>query len=184
MKEEYFKPVFLWWNGVKYDFSKEYMVHTSGTIISLYTGKPLKPFLSKGFSYYKVNLYKDKQPLNATVHKIVCSSFPEICGEYFEGAESNHKDENTLNNSAYNLEFVKPIENKRFGTRINRVAAKRKNGKMSKHVLQYDMDGNFMKEWISVREIERELGFLHSNISKCCNGKLQTAYGFIWKYKE
>ena len=55
----------------------------------------------------------------------------------------------------------------------------------SKPVLQIDKKTNeVIKEFPSVREVERQLGFIHNNISKCCNGKRQTAYGFIWKYKE
>lgn len=33
-------------------------------------------------------------------------------------------------------------------------------------------------------QVERELGFKHSSIFKCCNGKYKQAYGFKWKYKE
>lgn len=54
----------------------------------------------------------------------------------------------------------------------------------SKPVIQYDLDGNFIKEWSSLMEIERELGFNHANISKCCLGKQKTAYGFIWRYAD
>lgn len=59
------------------------------------------------------------------------------------------------------------------------------NIKLSKPVLQIDMITNeIIAEFPSIREIERQFGFLHSNISKCCNGKQKSAYGFKWKYKE
>ncbi|MBQ3414512.1 MAG: hypothetical protein IJH39_04025 [Clostridia bacterium] len=183
METGYYNPVYYWNKGVKYDYSKEYLAHSSGYVLSLYTGKKLTPYIHNNF-YAKINLYKDKKPQNVTLHKVICSSFPEICGEYFDGAECNHKDENIYNNSATNLEFIKPIVNKRYGTRIARIADKTKNGKKSKIVLQYDLNNNLIKEWESVREIERILGYCHSNILRCCNGKLKQAYGFVWKYKE
>lgn len=55
----------------------------------------------------------------------------------------------------------------------------------SKPVLQINKDTNdAIAEFPSTREVERQLGFNHSNISACCKGKQKTAYGYIWKYKE
>lgn len=56
--------------------------------------------------------------------------------------------------------------------------------KVSKTVLQYTLDGDFICEWISSHEVERVLGYSRANISKCCSGKLKSTYGFIWKYKK
>lgn len=50
-------------------------------------------------------------------------------------------------------------------------------------VVQYDLEGNFIKEWLSMMDIQRELGYPNSNISAVCRGKQKTAYGFIWKFK-
>ena len=55
--------------------------------------------------------------------------------------------------------------------------------KKMKPVCQYDLNNVFIKEWLGAMEIERELGFLHQNIAKCCKNKYKNAYGFIWKYK-
>lgn len=43
---------------------------------------------------------------------------------------------------------------------------------------------NFVKEYASTHQVERELGFAQRHICECCNGKLKTAYGYKWKYKE
>lgn len=51
-------------------------------------------------------------------------------------------------------------------------------------VLQLTKDGQLIKEWNTATEIERETGMLRSNIKSCCNGKLKTAYGFVWKRKN
>lgn len=61
-------------------------------------------------------------------------------------------------------------------------AKKGSKTKKAKHIKQLDIDGNFIKFWHSSTVIERETNYNHSNIINCCNGKLQQAYGFIWKY--
>ena len=58
-----------------------------------------------------------------------------------------------------------------------------KNNKMSKAVLQYDLDGNFIKEYYSTMNAERETGIYHSKISACCKNKIKYYKGYIWKYK-
>ena len=57
------------------------------------------------------------------------------------------------------------------------------NPKKSKQVLQYDLDGNFIKEYPSSKEAERN-GFKHSSINLCCKGKRNTAGGYKWQYKS
>ncbi len=57
--------------------------------------------------------------------------------------------------------------------------------KMSKTVLQYDLNGNFIKEWFNGKEAAKILGIKsYGEISACCLGKTKTASGFIWKYKK
>ena len=51
-----------------------------------------------------------------------------------------------------------------------------------KPILQFDLNGNFIKEWNSIREASRVLKIANSNISYCINGKYKQARGFIWKY--
>lgn len=49
-------------------------------------------------------------------------------------------------------------------------------------VIQLSKDNQFIKEWGSIRNAEEQLGI--NNISSCCSGKLNTAGGYKWKYKE
>ena len=53
--------------------------------------------------------------------------------------------------------------------------------KLSKKVLQFTLDGEFVREWSSMAECGRN-GFNHSAVSACCRGKLKSAYGFKWQY--
>lgn len=52
-----------------------------------------------------------------------------------------------------------------------------------KIILQYDLNGNFIKEWPSMAEIKRTLGFHPGHIPDVCKGRRNQAFGFIWKYK-
>lgn len=51
--------------------------------------------------------------------------------------------------------------------------------KKSKKVIQYTLDGEFIKEWPSVSECKKN-GFSH--VDSCCRGERKTANGFIWRY--
>ena len=51
-----------------------------------------------------------------------------------------------------------------------------------KKILQYDLNGNFIKEWDSIKDAEVNLN-IHS-ISSVCNKKLKSAGGFFWAFKE
>ncbi len=54
-----------------------------------------------------------------------------------------------------------------------------------KSVLQYSLDGKFIARYNGVREACRLNGFRsNSGISQCCNGKLKSHKGFVWKYDE
>ena len=53
-----------------------------------------------------------------------------------------------------------------------------------KAVLQYALDGTFIKEWKSIREAEKYYPLANKNIASVCTGKRKTAAGYIWKYRE
>lgn len=51
-----------------------------------------------------------------------------------------------------------------------------------KTVKQYDLEGNFIKDWPSARSAAIALGKTSgSHISAVCAGRKKTAYGYIWK---
>lgn len=52
-------------------------------------------------------------------------------------------------------------------------------------VLKYDLYGNFIEEFDSMNDAAKSVNKTNTgNISNCCAGKRNKAYGFIWKYKE
>ena len=58
------------------------------------------------------------------------------------------------------------------------------HNKPQKPVLQFSKDGEFIAEYPSVREAERQTGCNNENICKCCKGNRKTCGHYIWKYKE
>lgn len=156
--------------------------------IKIYEGKKcwteriLKP-RPHSDGYLQVNLCNNSIPQNYYIHRFA-EAFPEICGEYFEGAEVNHKDENKLNNCVENLEWYTKKYNNNFGDKNLRMINNRKGMTKPKPVLQYDLKGNFIIEFPSINEVKRILGYDTGNICKCCKGKSKQAYNYIWKYKN
>ena len=187
------KADFELWKDVK-NYEGLYQVSTLGRVRSfdkyidvkirnvdkvLKRGKILKPVYNKD-GYLKVYLYKNGKGTNFFVHRLVAKTFipnPDNLPLV------NHKDEVKTNNYPYNLEYCTYKYNTNYGTRNERAAKSNTNGKRSKKVYQYDMQGNLIKEWDSTREAGRN-GFDNANISKCCLGKHKTHKGFIWSYEE
>lgn len=56
----------------------------------------------------------------------------------------------------------------------------------SKPVLQYDVNGNFIKRWANAGDVERAGIANRSGVSACCRGKphVKTAGGFVWRFEE
>lgn len=51
-------------------------------------------------------------------------------------------------------------------------------------VIQYDLEGNFIKEFSSIKEAEKETKANNTGIINCCKGRQKTAGGFIWRYAD
>lgn len=54
----------------------------------------------------------------------------------------------------------------------------------SKKVWQYDLQGNFIKEWNTITDASTQLNIDHRSISKAMNSKLLSAGGFQWKKEK
>lgn len=164
------------WCPIK-GFEGLYEVSDKGRVKSIGYGKEriLKPRRNTR-GYLRVNIYKNGEQKTYLVHRLVAKTFTPNPHNL---PEVNHKDENKENNSVQNLEWCSEKYNSNFGSRNQRIADKK-----SKPVLQYTKSGEFVKEWKSAVDVQRNLKYSQGNISSCCNGKLKSAYGFIWKYKD
>lgn len=54
--------------------------------------------------------------------------------------------------------------------------------KKSKPITQYDLYGNFIKNWGGMGLASKNLNIDRGSISACCKNKVKTAGGFKWKY--
>ena len=171
---------FEFWEDVP-EYEGIYQASTYGRIKNM-NGKILKP--SRHHSGYAiVSLSKNKKQRSINSHNIISALFlPKWKREY---TQINHKDENKFNNRVENLEWCTPKYNSNYGTRNKRTAEARVNHpKISKRVLQFDLDGNCIGDYPSSAEVERRTGYFHTAINSCCIGKLKTAYGFKWQYAD
>lgn len=154
-------------------------------IIKLYLGKAPKN------DYYIVVLQKNGTKSTRRVCRLVAGAF---IGNPSNLPQVNHIDENTHNDTIWNLEWCTASYNNSYGEHPKKVskAAKERTrtgkcfdgsafqGNMVAHVLQYDLDGNFIREFESVKETREKYS---SRVQDCLSGKTTQAGGFQWKYK-
>ena len=189
MVEEIWRTVIV--NGEPYE---NYQVSNFGRILSLnydHTGKSklLQPFIDKD-GYLSINLWKDKKQKSLKVHRIVAETFipnPEnkpCINHKIEGDEGKtinivfFNEDETIDDGKSTIEWVTVKENNNFGTRIERVTKAN-----SKSVLQFTLDGEFVREWTSTMECGRN-GFNQGSVAACCRGEQKKHKGYIWRYKE
>ena len=186
------------WKTAVYDgeiYEGLYKVSNLGKILILNyrnTGKAklMKPSQEKN-GYLKVVLSKNRKRKTCRVHRIIAETFLENPDNL---PQVNHKDEDKTNNFVFlnedgsvdkvksNLEWKTPKENSNHGTRNERIAKANTNGKKSKKVLQFTLDGELICEYPSIMECERN-GFYRSAVWRCCNGEQKTHKGFRFMYK-
>lgn len=134
--------------------------------------------------YQQICLSKNGEHKYYLVHRLVYEAF---YGRIPFWMQVNHINENKTDNNRFNLNILSCKQNMNWGTVQERKSKKRTgmyNTKNSTPILQYDKEGNLIKEWVSIREIERQLGFKSCCICNYLKGRIQTAYGYIWKYKK
>ncbi len=58
------------------------------------------------------------------------------------------------------------------------------NGPTSRHIFQFNLYGEFLREWGSIVEAAKTYGLQSANISKNCNGERKHCGEYIWSYTE
>lgn len=58
----------------------------------------------------------------------------------------------------------------------------KKSKSLCKPILQYDLNGNFIKEWSSIKEVEEKLNL--SKVSGVCRGTNISSGGFLFRFKS
>ena len=137
----------------------------------LIKGKILKAFKDKD-GYMNVNLYKNAKIKQFKVSRLVAEAFIPNPNNL---PQVNHKNEIKSDNCVDNLEWMTLIDNCNYGTR---------NARISKKINQYDLEGNFIKTWNSIIQIEREFNIFHSRIIEACKGQRKQIGGYKWRYAD
>ena len=162
------------WKDIK-DYPN-YQVSNLGNVKNIKTNKILKPFNTSN-EYLKVALSKNGISKQFFIHRIVAKAFIPNPNNL---PEVNHiKEFEKTNNKVDNLEWCNHSYNQNYGTRNERVAKKLRKIKCKK-VNQYDLDGNYIKTWNSIKEAEKEVGTIH--ICQCLKGKFKQTKGYKWRY--
>jgi hypothetical protein len=89
-----------------------------------------------------------------------------------ENKVNNCKTNNNLGKSK-SLTHIKNISKGKYGVY-----------KKGKTILQYNLKGDFIKEWESIKLSSKTLNIPRSSISSNLNQRYKSAGGYIWKYKE
>ena len=178
------------WKPIK-DYENLYEISNLGNIRSLdrviigkdgrkinYKGREMSKKLDRNLSYYEITLSDlNKKRKTFLVHRLVATNFiPNPLNLEIV----NHKDEDKLNNSVDNLEWVSIKENNNYS--YNKHPERRDS--VCKKIIQYDLDGNFIKIWNSLVDAQKNLNISYSSISACLRGKSGRAGNFQWIYYE
>ena len=154
-----------------------YQVSNKGRVKSLNYSRTKKEKILKpkkrSDGYLQVCIYKYGIKKFILIHRLVAYAFVQNESLFYN--EINHIDECKTNNCASNLQWCDHIYNINFGSHNERMAKSK-----SKPVICIETG----KIYPSTIEIERQLGFSNANISRCCNGKLNSAYKLHWKWAE
>jgi hypothetical protein len=156
--------------GIEKEFDKKYYISNLGRFKNSF-GSIMENYKVNENGYIRVNIYEK----TFLLHRLVALTF-------LENPENkktvNHKDGNKLNNGINNLEFATNQEQQihKFQNGLGNIFARK--------IKQYDLEGNFIKEFNSIVEASNELKTSESNIRGVLLNKRKTAAGFIWKYLE
>ena len=164
-------------------------------------GVILKPYISNS-GYLLVGLYKQQKRDRKLLHRLVAEAFipnPENKSEidHINTIKTDNtvflNEDGSIDYEKTNLRWTTRKENinnplTKTKMRINaRKPSKGKYGKKhhrSKPIIQYDKEGNFIKEWECANDVERVLGISNKHIGSVCLGKRKSCGGYIWKYKN
>ena len=166
-------PVLKSEQPVELDWLKDYLITKEGKVYSKKSGTYLTLHLNDN-GYYRVHCLNSKKSQAFYVQRLVAEAFlPEPSNP--EQTQVNHKNMDRLDNRVENLEWMTVSENNQH--------SKDNTPKISqKKASQFNMEGNFIKEYSGIKVASKETGINSGSICNVCKGKTSSAGGFKWKY--
>lgn len=156
-------------------YEDRYMVSSLGRVRGVRSNKYLKCHMLG--NYLSISLSIDQHNRkSARIHQLVATHFIKN-DDPKNKTIIHHIDGNKLNNKVTNLRWVNQSENILHYNNNHKP-------KFIKPILQYDLHGNLIKEWVNIKEICSETLYNSSQLYQCLNKKINTSYGFKWKYKD
>lgn len=161
------------WKDIK-GYEGLYEISNLGNVKTLKRNKLLKTNKSSEYDY--VVLRKEGRAKIKKIHRLVAETFiPNL-----NNLECvNHKDENKKNNNVENLEWCTKKYNCNYGKRNEKMS----KGKSKYKIVQKEQNGNIIKIWENIWELEHNTEYRMQNIRCCCQKKWKQAYGYKWEYQ-
>lgn len=175
-------------------YEGSYKISSNGRLKSFLKDKENGKILSvKNKKGWYLTAILRKKGFNTTkrIHRLVAEAF---IPNNERKPQVNHIDGNKQNNNFSNLEWCYCFENVRHAMRLNPNMVKKMNEwnqkVKPKTVIQFDLKGNYINEYINCKEASDATGICHRNIHQVAEkteykvGKCRKqAGGFIWKFK-
>jgi len=160
------------WRDVE-GFDGRYQVSNMGRVWIVNTCQFRKTRRAYGKSVI-VTLYKGSVPYNVTLAKLVAKHF---IPKYQDGNIVLHLNNNSDDCRACNLELS---TRERRMSNLQSVSAQNRK----KPVLQYSLSGELLAEYPSVKSAATAIGRSEISIASAARGEQNTAYGYVWRYKN
>lgn len=150
-----------------------YTIDIDGTVTNIKSNRPVKHQVNQ--RRHLVELWKNNKKKHCLVHRLIAQAYipnpnnlPQI----------NHIDGNPSNNRLENLEWVTDRDNKLHAHRTGLINSRKTP------VLQYTLDGTFIKEYSSILEANNITKIDRKSIKLNIEGKYKQAGKYIWKLKN